>query len=115
MAKEGSSNSFKMIYGYEFDFIEDEIPIVKNPIDKKFNDCEYVIFDLETTGLFAKYNDIIEFGAIKVKNNIVIDKIDFFIKPRKEISEKISSLTHITNEMLQKGFEIEEGLKKIND
>ena len=33
----------------------------------------YVLVDIETTGLSPAYNDIIEIGAIKVKENEIID------------------------------------------
>lgn len=33
---------------------------------------DYVAIDLETTGLDPTYDDIIEFGAVKVSNGIII-------------------------------------------
>jgi DNA polymerase-3 subunit alpha (Gram-positive type) len=40
------------------------------------NDAEYVIFDIETTGLFNDFDEITEFGAIKIKNGVVVEKVD---------------------------------------
>ena len=65
-------------------------------------DITYVVFDLETTGLNPlEGEEIIEIGAVKVKNNQVIDRFDELIKPSKPIPEKISLITNITNEMVQ--------------
>jgi DNA polymerase III alpha subunit (gram-positive type) len=34
------------------------------------------VFDIETTGLNNEHCEMIEFGAIKIKNGITIDKVD---------------------------------------
>lgn len=61
----------------------------------------YVVFDLETTGLDPKDgNSIIEIGAVRVKNNQIIDRFDELINPGIELSEEITRITSITNEML---------------
>ena len=58
-------------------------------------DITYVVFDLETTGLNPlEGEEIIEIGAVKVKNNQVIDRFDELIKPSKPIPEKISLITN---------------------
>ena len=62
----------------------------------------YVIFDLETTGLNAlDGEEIIEIGAVKLKDGKIIDRFDELIKPTKLISDKISEITSITNEMVK--------------
>ena len=62
----------------------------------------YVVFDLETTGLNAlEGEEIIEIGAVKIKDGEIIDRFDELIKPTKPISDHISSITNITNEMVQ--------------
>ena len=65
-------------------------------------DITYVVFDTETTGLNANDGEeLIEIGAVKVKNNQIIDRFDELIKPSKLISSKISEITSITNEMVK--------------
>lgn len=111
-----NSKSVNLIYGLDCDLIEDKIKVTLNDnVDLSLEDATYVIFDLETTGLYPHYHEIIEFGAIKVKNNRIIDQIDFFIKPKKAIPDKISSITNITNDMVKDACNIKEALKKIKN
>lgn len=67
----------------------------------ELKDLTYVVFDLETTGLSAEEeNEIIEIGAVKVKNGEVIDTFDELIKPTILIPSNITDITGITNEMV---------------
>jgi len=62
----------------------------------------YVVFDLETTGLYPNSGDTItEIGAVKISNGKIIDRFDELINPEKELSEDIIKITGITNEMLK--------------
>ena len=64
-------------------------------------DETYVVFDLETTGLYADKGDcIIEIGAVKMKNGKIIDTFDTFVNPNVKLSSEIISITGITDEML---------------
>lgn len=62
---------------------------------------EYVTLDLETTGLEPKRDRIIEIGAVKVSNGVVIGEYTTLIDPQLEIPERISKLTGISNGMVQ--------------
>ena len=68
----------------------------------KFVD-DYVLVDIETTGLSPIQDDIIEIGAIKVVNNKMIDTYNQLIKIDRQLSPFITNLTGITNEMLKFG------------
>lgn len=70
----------------------------------------YVLVDIETTGLSPKENDIIEIGAIKVRQNKIIDKYESLIKIDYKLNPFITRLTGITNEMLKEGKELEKVL-----
>lgn len=73
----------------------------------------YVIFDLETTGLDPKDgNSIIEIGAVRVKNNEIIDRFDELIDPWVKLSDEIIRITNITDEMLVGKPKEEEIVKK---
>ena len=68
----------------------------------KFVD-DYVLVDIETTGLSPVSDDIIEIGAIKVKNNEIIDTYNELIKVDRKLTTFITNLTGITDEMLKNG------------
>lgn len=73
----------------------------------------YVIFDLETTGLDPKDgNSIIEIGAVRVRNNEIIDRFDELINPGVKLSDEIIRITNITDEMLEGKPKEEEIVKK---
>jgi DNA polymerase-3 subunit alpha (Gram-positive type) len=75
----------------------------------------YVVFDIETTGLVNEYDEIIEFGAVKVQNGVIIDRIDFFVKPKNEIPAHITQMTRITNQMVENATPIVSSLKKFTN
>lgn len=60
----------------------------------------YVAFDLETTGLSPEADQIIEIGALKVKDGKVVDRFIEFVKPDVPITSVITGITGITNEMV---------------
>lgn len=62
---------------------------------------EYVCIDLETTGLDPQCDDIIEVCASRVAGGIIKQTYSTLVRPPFEISEYISELTGITNEMLR--------------
>lgn len=69
---------------------------------------DYIVFDIETTGLDSSYDEVIEIGAIKVKNNKIVSKFNSLVKPKNEMDEYITELTGITNEMVKEAPTIEE-------
>jgi len=75
----------------------------------------YVVFDLETTGLNALEEEIIEIGAVKVKNHEIIDRFDELIKPGIVIPEKISEIIGITNSMVKDSDDCLTALNKFLD
>lgn len=62
----------------------------------------YVVIDLETSGLHPEEHEIIELGAILVKEHSITDKISLLVRPQSAISTTIEKITGITNDMLQK-------------
>ncbi|MDP4152092.1 MAG: exonuclease domain-containing protein [Bacillota bacterium] len=78
--------------------------------------CEnYVVLDLETTGLDPSYDDIIEVAALRIENNEIVGQYQSLVNPGYKISEFISNLTGITNEMLSKAPHIQDVLKQFID
>lgn len=72
----------------------------------------YVVFDLETTGLYPNSGDsIIEIGAVKISGGKIVDRYDELINPPKILSDEIISITGISNEMLKDKRDEESALK----
>ena len=113
--KKDKNIDIKVIYGIELNVAPRALDIVRNPSDINLKDATYVFFDLETSGLSCKFDDIIEFGAVKVKNGVELDRIDILINPGHEISDFTASLTGITNEMLMDKKSLEEELPRIKE
>lgn len=69
-----------------------------------FNHKRVLLFDFETTGLNADYEQIIEIGAILLENqdgNYVITKeLSTLVEASKPLDPKIVEITHITDDML---------------
>ena len=102
MKKAGDDKpDFKVLYGCELNMVYPDLNIVYNSTDELLSDCEYVVFDLETTGLSTRYDYIIEFGAVVMRKGYVVEEKDFFIKPPIELSTNIKDLTHITDKDLR--------------
>ncbi len=72
-------------------------------VNKNISDVEFVVFDLETTGLKASEEQIIEIAASKIRNNEVIETFHRFIKlyKRDELEPFTVKLTNITDALLQ--------------
>lgn len=70
----------------------------------------YVVVDIETTGLSPNRNEIIEISAIKVINGEISETFSKLIKPSGKISPFITSLTGITDKMLENGANLKETL-----
>lgn len=61
---------------------------------------DYCVLDTETTGLSAYYDEVIEIGILRVRENIIVDQYSQLIQPEYEIDPFITALTGITNEMV---------------
>lgn len=111
--KKDPNKQIKVIYGLEMNVVADEVIMIQSDRSFDLQSESYVIFDLETTGLSSKYDHIIEFGAVKVVNQTVVDQIQFFIKPPVSLPQQIVSLTNITDSMLANEPTLEESFDKV--
>ena len=103
---------FKALYGAEVNVVDIEANIVFNNQEYNLFDQEYVVFDTETTGLNSGIDQMIEIGAVKVKNDEIIDRFDELIACPNPLPKIITELTNITDEMLE-GKDSEEEVTKI--
>ena len=63
---------------------------------------EYVVVDLETTGLSPFNGDeIIEIGVTEIRGDNVGNNYSRFVKPKNPIPDLITNLTNITDEMVK--------------
>lgn len=62
---------------------------------------KYVVFDIETTGLDTKRDRILEIGAVKVEDGIVIEEFDQMMNPGVPIPPVVSNINHIYDDMVQ--------------
>lgn len=62
---------------------------------------EYVVIDIETTGLSPQWDEIIEVAALKILNGEIVDKYQTLLKPSFPVDPFISELTGITKKMLE--------------
>ena len=67
----------------------------------------WVAFDLETTGLDADKDAIIEIGAVKFQDGRTLDTFESFVNPQRRISPFIASLTGIRQRDLDRADAIE--------
>ena len=89
----------KIIYGMEGYLVDDSLTISENASDETI-DSDFVVFDIETTGLSAEDDEITEIGAVKVSGGKVVDRWSTFVNPKRPIPENIVKLTGITDEMV---------------
>lgn len=111
---EGKKQNIKIIYGIEAYFMDDTVPAVFGDKNISFDD-EFVIFDIETTGLSAQTEAITEIGAVIVKDGKITGTFDTFVNPERPIPQNITQLTGITDEMVKDAPKIEAALKSFYD
>lgn len=75
---------------------------LEKPYSKKrlqeLKKCEYVVFDLETTGLNPQNDRIIEFALIRVLSDGAKEQISSLVNPRIHINERIQKITGICDD-----------------
>lgn len=104
-------NGIKIIYGLECYLLDDSVPIVYEP-DGHTLDDEFVVFDIETTGLNPHKDKITEIGAVKIKEGKIISKFSAFVNPGIPIPSFIVKLTGITDQMVCDAPPIEQALNE---
>ena len=80
---------------------------VENKTKEAFLNKEYVVFDLETTGLNFNTDEIIEIGAVKIKNGIITETFETLIKPKNPIPQDATKVNNITNDMVKNSPSLE--------
>lgn len=106
---EDQKPDFKVIYGMEGYLVDDLFEVVTNEQGQSLSDA-FVAFDIETTGLSAVRNRIIEIGAVRYEDGKKVGDFSALIDPKMPLPYEISKLTGITDDMLMGKPEIEQVL-----
>jgi len=69
---------------------------------------DYVVFDVETTGLSPINDDIIELSALKVRKGEVVDTFSTLVNPARSIPYAASKVNGITDRMVADAPQINE-------
>ncbi|MYL33180.1 PolC-type DNA polymerase III [Pontibacillus yanchengensis] len=108
----GQKNGIKVLYGVEANIVDDGVPIAYNEQDRDLATGEFIVFDVETTGLSAVYDTIIELAAVKIKDGDIVDRFESFANPHQPLSQTTTDLTGITDDMVKDAPDPE---KVVND
>ncbi|WP_411335000.1 PolC-type DNA polymerase III [Metabacillus indicus] len=111
----GKKNGIKILYGVEINLVDDGVPIAYNPQDRFLPEATYVVFDVETTGLSAVYDTIIELAAVKIRNGEIIDRFESFANPHHRLSATTIDLTGITDDMVANAPNVDEVLRRFKE
>ncbi len=91
----------KVIYGMEGYFVDDTARALFGEAHGEFSETEFVIFDIETTGLSPLTCQITEIGGVLYRNGEVLDRFSTFVDPGQSIPQNIVELTGITDDMVK--------------
>jgi len=70
----------------------------ENTLDIPLEKAAFSVVDVETTGLSANNNRVIEIALVKIENLMITDKLNYLINPQTYIPPFITSLTGISND-----------------
>jgi len=113
--KAAKKAGIQLIYGMEANIVEDRVPIVYNEVEMDLSEATYVVFDVETTGLSAIYNDLIQVAASKMYKGNIIAEFDDFINPGHPLSAFTTELTGITDDHVKNAKPLIQVLKEFQE
>lgn len=73
----------------------------------------YVVIDLEMTGLHPKNDAVLEVGAVKIRGKEAVDTLGFFVNARRALDERVVELTGITQQMADGGIAPAEAIRRV--
>ena len=106
------AKDFKLLFGVEGYFVDDIKTLIMNSHGQDL-DSEYVVFDIETTGLSFKFCKIIEIGAVRIdRAGNVVGRFSEFVNPEVPIPYNIEKLTSINDNMVKDADTIDKVLPR---
>ena len=100
----------KLILGMEAYMVADRAGVVRGPGAGDFHQ-EFVVFDIETTGLDKFKCGITELGAVRVQDGKIQDTFESFVNPGMPIPSEVVHLTGITDAMVADAPEVSQVLR----
>ena len=73
---------------------------------------DYIMFDLETTGLSTDDDAIVEISAVKVTEGEIVDEFSTLVNPGMHIPYVASSVNGITDDMVKDAPDVEQALRE---
>ena len=113
--KAAKKAGIQLIYGMEANIVEDRVPIAYNEVEMDLSEATYVVFDVETTGLSAIYNDLIQVAASKMYKGNIVAEFDEFINPGHPLSAFTTELTGITDDHVKNAKPLVQVLKEFQE
>ena len=99
----GKKNNIKILFGVECYLLDNEPPVVYRDSGKLTGyplEGGFVVFDIETTGLYPAKDRITEIGAVRVVEGRICDTFSTFVNPGIPIPKAITDLTGINDAMV---------------
>jgi DNA polymerase-3 subunit epsilon len=88
------------------------VSLATSPQDPLLEAAEFVVFDLETTGLSAARNRICEIGAARVRALELVDSFQSLVNPRLPLPEPVARLTGLRDQELRRAPPVSSVVKR---
>src|SRR5204862_4314239 len=88
------------------------IGLATAPDDPPLEEAEFVVFDLETTGLSARSSRICEIGAVRVRGLELVDSFETLVRTGVPLPGPIGALTGIRDEELRRAPGIDVSIRR---
>lgn len=113
--KAAKKHGIKVLFGVEANVVNDAVPMVLESRPEPLATAQYVVFDIETTGLSVINNKIIELAGVKMKDGKEIDRFSTLLNPHEKIPYHITQLTNINDDMVKDAPDLEPKLREFID
>jgi len=109
-------HDIKIIYGVEAYFVNNQATIraLTGKSEQRLEE-DVVCFDIETTGLNNKTEEITEIAATVLRNGELAETFHTYVNPQKPIPEKITQLTGISDATVKNAPTIDVALREFLD
>lgn len=88
------------------------VALAERRADLLLEEAEFVVFDLETTGLSAARSEICEVGAVRVRALELVDSFQSLVNPRGPLPEPVARLTGLHEHELRRAAPVSSVLNR---